>query len=84
MDLTGASVWVVEYNNIELSDCNGIFSTLEKAISSVLKDAERCNDIWTNFHLSCDDRPDNNFLCYSFNCEELGECQAWIYESFIQ
>lgn len=82
-ELTGKEIWVVEYNNIELCDCNGVFSTFEKAVSSVLEDAERCNNIWTNFHLSCDDF-DNEFFCYSFNCKDLGECQAWIYKSCIK
>lgn len=41
-------VWVLEFSGY-CTDCNGVFSTREKARAALLSHYERCKDIWNNF-----------------------------------
>lgn len=41
-------VWTLIFENIDFADCNGVFSTKEKAIDAFNQHCERCNDIWHN------------------------------------
>ena len=45
-NLVGKEIWLVNYGCVEFQDCNGVYSTREKAEAAVLADAERCSDIW--------------------------------------
>lgn len=62
-ELIGKEVWVKEYGSIEFRDCNGVFSSRDKAEESVWEDANRCSDIWKD--MSCVSEEDN-FSCYEF------------------
>lgn len=54
-NLVGSKVWVVEYGYPDCADCNGVFSTREKALASIDADFERCKDFWFNRELVDDD-----------------------------
>lgn len=42
------SVWVLEFDDL-CADCNGVFSTEEKAIEALYIHKDRCEDIWLDF-----------------------------------
>ena len=78
--MVGCSIWVVEYENLNFSDCNGIFSTREKATASLMEDVKRCSDIWSNF--KCEYFSDD-WGIYTFNCQN-DFVRVCIYETIIQ
>lgn len=84
-NLIGCPVWVVEYNDPGFSDCNGVFSTREKAIASVLADAERCSDIWHNFELEGTEEEAriDDWFTYSFIFDDA-IVAVIVYKTFIQ
>ena len=55
-NIVGTAVWVVEYDYADLKDCNGVFSTKEKALASINTDFENYKDIWTNRELIDEDK----------------------------
>ena len=55
-NIIGTAVWVVEYDYADLKDCNGVFSTKEKALASINVDFENYKDIWTNRELIDEDK----------------------------
>lgn len=54
-NLTNEIVWVVRYSHPDLTECEGIFSTKEKALANVNEDFERYSDIWLNRTEEIDD-----------------------------
>lgn len=44
-------VYVLEYFPIDLADCNGVFTTYEKAKESFEEDCKRCANIWHNIDI---------------------------------
>ena len=42
------SVWLLEFDNL-CADCNGVFSTKQKAIEALYSHKDRCKDIWLGF-----------------------------------
>lgn len=55
-NIVGTAVWVVEYDYPDLKDCNGVFSTKEKALASINADFENYKDIWRNRELIDEDK----------------------------
>ena len=43
-----SSVWVLEFDHL-CTDCNGVFSTKEKATEALYFHKNRCEDIWLGF-----------------------------------
>lgn len=41
-------VWMLTFEG-DCSDCNGVFSTREKAKAALMSHYERCKDIWSLF-----------------------------------
>lgn len=85
MELVGKEVWLVNYGCVEFQDCNGIYSTREKAEDAVLKDAERCSDIWKDFTCVSNEE---DFTCYEFTYdgphkEEIEELQGATVEKMV-
>lgn len=78
--MVGCSVWVVEYRNSNFSDCNGVFSTWEKATASVMEDVKRCSDIWFDF--KCEDFSED-WSIYTFNCRD-DFVRVCVYKTIIQ
>lgn len=66
-NVVGTAVWVVEYDYADLKDCNGIFSTKEKALASINADFERCKDIWFNRELMDEDEIGSDWTAWKFD-----------------
>lgn len=41
-------VWVLNFECVDFHDCNGVFSTKEKAIKAFKSHCERCEKNWSN------------------------------------
>lgn len=83
-NLVGKEIWLVNYGCVEFQDCNGVYSTREKAEAAVLADAERCSDIWKAFECVSEEK---DFSCYEFlYCgphAEIDELQGVTVEKMI-
>ena len=44
------SVWLLEFDDL-CADCNGVFSTKEKATEALYIHKDRCDDIWLDFKM---------------------------------
>lgn len=66
-NIVGTAVWVVEYDYPDLKDCNGVFSTKEKALASINEDFERCKDIWRNRESIDEDEIDSDWIIWEFD-----------------
>ena len=78
-------IWVVEYGDADLFDCNGVFTSKEKALKSVNEDFKRCSDIWIDKEL---EYASKDYICYTFtllgvNNEKI-HTSVIIYQTFIQ
>lgn len=71
-------VWVVRFSD-GLSDCDGVFSTEEKANAQFQSSYARCNDIWKNMELA---QQGDNWKIYRFVCFNV-ERYCMIYETEI-
>ena len=91
MNIVNEKVWVVEYDEPDFHDCNGVFSSREKALAHVIEDYARCNGDWTRLEVE-DNQLDNGWIIMSFafkgkdahllnNPEKIS---IEIYETFIQ
>lgn len=76
-NIVGTAVWVVEYDYADLKDCNGVFSTKEKALASINADFERCKDIWCNRELMDEDEIDSDWIIWEF---DLVDHELFLYE----
>lgn len=74
-NVVGTAVWVVEYDYADLKDCNGVFSTKEKALASINADFERCKDIWLNRESMDEDEIDSDWIIWEFDLVD--------YEAFL-
>lgn len=45
------TVYTLTYYNLDISDCNGVFSSYENAKAAFEEDCERCADIWKNVEI---------------------------------
>ena len=59
-------VWVLTFENVNFWDCNGVYSTKEKAIEALNRHYERCSDIWSNFDV---DSEEETWISYCFYCQ---------------
>ena len=66
-NIVGTAVWVVEYDYADLKDCNGVFSTKEKALASINADFERCKDIWLNRESMDEDEIGSDWIIWEFD-----------------
>lgn len=82
--LRGKKVWVVEYEDSDLFDCNGVFTSKEKVLKSVNEDFKRCSDIWIDKELEYETK---DYMCYTFTllsgCMKI-RTSVVIYLTFIQ
>lgn len=76
-NIVGTAVWVVEYDYADLKDCNGVFSTKEKALASINADFERCKDIWLNRESMDEDEIDSDWMIWEF---DLVDYEISLYE----
>lgn len=76
-NIVGTAVWVVEYDYADLKDCNGVFSTKEKALASINADFENYKDIWTNRESMDEDEIDSDWIIWEFDLvdDELFLCE---------
>ena len=58
-------VWILLFDDVNFWDCNGVFSTKEKAIESFNQHCERCSDIWLN--VKKEDEGEN-WISFGFRC----------------
>ena len=58
-------VWVLLFDDVNLDDCSGVFSTKEKALEAFQKHCERCSDIWLD--VKKEDEGEN-WITFSFKC----------------
>lgn len=71
-------VWVLEFTG-DCCDCNGVYSTKEKAKAALLSHYTRCSDIWENF--VCVDNEHDNYELYEFEIgEDLFSASISLYE----
>lgn len=61
------SVWVLEFDDL-CADCNGVFSTKEKATEALYIHKDRCEDIWLGFVRI---HSDVNFDLYRFTVNDI-------------
>ena len=66
-NIVGTAVWVVEYDHADLKDCNGVFSTKEKALASIDADFERCKGIWLNRDIIDEDGIGSDWIIWEFD-----------------
>ena len=76
-NIVGTAVWVVEYDYADLKDCNGVFSTKEKALASINTDFENYKDIWTNRELIDEDETNSDWITWEF---DLVDCDYLFYK----
>lgn len=55
-------VWVLRFDRV-CADCEGVYSTKEKAINAFETHAKRCHDIWKEIEIAEDS---DNFRTYEF------------------
>ena len=75
-NIIGTAVWVVEYDYPDLKDCNGVFSTKEKALASINTDFENYKDIWTNRELIDEDK-NSDWITWEF---DLVDSEYFLYK----
>lgn len=78
------TVYVLEYYPIDLAECNGVFSTYEKAKQCFEEDYARCQDIWQKMEIGEDD--EKNCLSASWHININGRitpAEAYICETNI-
>ena len=76
-NIVGTAVWVVEYDYVDLKDCNGVFSTKEKALASINADFENYKDIWTNRELIDEDEINSDWMTWEF---DLVDSEYFLYK----
>ena len=76
-NIVGTAVWAVEYNYADLKDCNGVFSTKEKALASINADFENYKDIWTNRELIDEDEINSDWIIWEF---DLVDSEYFLYK----
>ena len=76
-NIVGTVVWVVEYDYADLKDCNGVFSTKEKALASINTDFENYKDIWRNRELIDEDEINSDWITWEF---DLVDCDYFFYK----
>lgn len=54
-------VYVLEFSHPDLFDCNGVFSTFEKAKETFIKDCQRCTGIWRDFEYEKVEETEDNY-----------------------
>ena len=88
-DFVGKAVWVVEYDNPDFFDCNGVFSSEEKAYNSILADVARCPH-WEDFgEVTCENEVGlTDCRVFEFFCKDtdIGDVRWGItlYKTYIQ
>lgn len=60
-------VWVLRFDR-ECADCDGVYSTKEKAINAFETHAKRCSDIWKDIEIIEDT---DDFRTYDFKFDDI-------------
>lgn len=74
-------VYVLEYFPISISDCNGVFSSFEKAKTCFAINYAHHSIIWKDLHITCPTDSTMMIADWLLNDNEIG--RAFIYETEI-
>lgn len=55
-------VYVLEFSHSDLFDCQGVFSTFEKAKKAFTKDCQRCEGLWKDFRYEKVEEAENDYF----------------------
>lgn len=77
------TIWLLTFDNIDFADCNGVFSTREKALDAFKTHCDRNPNLWSNPKV---DEDSGNWLALSFHYHDDyydNEELCWIEEMEI-